>query len=126
MAVLHSKGYVWWVERGKLALGTTSNYGSTVQSPTTASEEVRVYGKLKATAFATGTSMDLTEESTLPSQFHEALVAKAMVRLYQLNPNTVHLAQYWQQVYNSHLIAAKKYANTNRFDSGFTIKQHEM
>ena len=126
MAVLHSKGYVWWIERGKLALGTTSDYGVTVQSPTTASEEIRVYGKLKATAFGTGSSIDLTEESSIPPQFHEALVAKVMIKLYQNNPNSIQLAEYWRKVYQSHYIAGKKYANSNRLDTGFTIKQHDM
>ena len=36
MGVLHGSGYVWWIERGKLAIGTTSDNGATVKPPTTA------------------------------------------------------------------------------------------
>ena len=45
MGVLHSSGYVWWIERGKLAIGTTSDNGNTVSPPSTASHSIRVYGK---------------------------------------------------------------------------------
>ena len=84
MGVLHSSGYVWWIERGKLAIGTTSDNGNTVSPPSTASHSIRVYGKEVgqvqrdgsiSTSFSTGTSIDKTEYSLLPSQFHEALIA---------------------------------------------------
>ena len=48
MGVLHSSGYVYWIERGKLAIGTTSNNGITVTPPGTAGQSIRVYVKEKA------------------------------------------------------------------------------
>ena len=136
MAVLNSSGYVWWIERGKLAIGTTSTYGSEVSPPSTAGDTIRVYGKEIATVdngggtelskFSTGNSINLAEYSKLPEQFHDALVAKVMEYLYRKNVEGVPLADYWSKVYMSHLIEAKKYANSRRLDTGFNIKQHDM
>ena len=45
MAVLNSKGWIWWIERGKLAVSTTSNGGATVSPPSSsnAGKTIRVY-----------------------------------------------------------------------------------
>ena len=92
MGVLHPSGYVWWIERGKLAIGTTSDYGNTVSAPSTADHVIRVYGKeiatidngsgVELTKFTTGASINLDEYSKLPEQFHDALIAKVMEKLY--------------------------------------------
>ena len=139
MSVLNSKGWIWWIERGKLALGTTSNGGETVTPPTssTAGKTIRVYCKefakiyrpgsgTDAAEFSMGTSIDLTEYSKLPAQFHEALIAKVMEKLYRKDVEGIQVAEYWRKVYKDFVIDAKKYANTNRLDTGFTVQQHDM
>ena len=135
MGVLHSSGYVWWIERGKLAIGTTYDNGNTVSPPSTASHSIRVYGKevgqiqrdgSVSTSFSTGTSIDKTEYSLLPSQFHEALIAKVMVKLYRKDPEGIAVSNFWDQVYKQHVIEAKKYANQGRLDTGFTVAQYDM
>ena len=45
MAILNSKGWVWWIERGKIAIGTSSDTGNTVTPPSVASKIIRIYGK---------------------------------------------------------------------------------
>ena len=136
MGILHSSGYVWWIERGKLAIGTTSDYGNTVSAPSTASHVIRVYGKEIATVdngsgaeltkFTTGASINLDEYSKLPEQFHDALIAKVMEYLYRKDVEGLPLADYWSKVYMTHLIEAKKYANSRRLDTGFNISQNDM
>jgi len=135
MGVLHSSGYVWWIERGKLAIGTSSG-GDTVSAPSTAGHVIRVYGKEIATVnnesgteltkFSTGTSINLAEYSNLPEQFHDALIAKVMEYLYRKDLEGLPIADYWSKVYMTHLIEAKKYANSRRLDSGFNIAQNDM
>ena len=139
MAVLHSKGWIWWIERGKLAVGTTSNGGETVSPPSSSNngKTIRVYCKefakiyrpgagVDANEFSTGTNIDLTEYSKLPEQFHEALIAKAMEKLYRKDVEGLQVAEYWRKVYKDFVVEAKKFANSNRLDSGFTVQQYEM
>jgi len=135
MGVLHGSGYVWWIERGKLSIGTTSDNGATVQPPSTAGYIIRVYGRevaqvqkdgSVATSFSTGTSIDKDEYSLLPSQFHEALIAKVMVKLFRKDPEGVAFSQYWDEIYKKYMIEAKKYANQGRLDTGFNVAQYDM
>ena len=139
MGVLNSSGWIWWIERGKLALGTTSNGGETVTAPTssTAGKTIRVYCKEfakvyspgsgdDAAEFSSGSSIALNEYSKLPAQFHEALIAKVMEKLYRKDIEGVQASEYWRKVYKDFVIGAKKYANTNRLDSGFTVNQYDM
>ena len=136
MAVLNTEGWIWWVERGKLAIGTTSDNGNTVQPPKTASKIIRIYCKEVATVdngsgtaiaeFSTGSSINTAQSSNLPEEYHEALVAKVMEKLYRTNPEGIQLSEYWRKVYKDYVISAKKYANSRRLDTGFTIQQHDM
>ena len=139
MAVLNSKGWIWWIERGKLALGTTSNNGETVSPPSSSNngKTIRVYCKefakiyrpgtdTDAAEFSLGASIDLTEYSKLPTQFHEALIAKVMEKLYRKDVEGIQVAEYWKKVYKDFVVEAKKYANTGRLDTGFNVQQHDM
>ena len=136
MGVLHSSGYVYWIERGKLAIGTTSNNGITVTPPGTAGHSIRLYVKEIApvdngdgadiSEFSTGSSINLAELSKLPAQFHEALVAKVVEKLYQGTSDGLQAAQYWRTIYEDYRVKAMKYANSRRNDSGVSIMQHDM
>ena len=46
-------------------------------------------------------------------QFHEALIAKAMEKLYRKDVEGLQVAEYWRKVYKDFVVGAKKYANTN-------------
>ena len=136
MAELHSSGYVWWVERGKLAVGTSSDNGNTVKPPSTASDTIRIYGKEVAPVdngsgtdiaeYTTGSSINLAQFSKLPVQFHEAIIAKVMEKLYRKDVEGLQVSQYWTAVYDKYVREAKKYANSRRQDSGFSVAQHDM
>ena len=136
MGVLHSSGYIWWIERGKLAIGLTSDNGVTVNPPSDAGKTIRMYCKEVAqvdngsgtalSEFSTGSSINLNEFSLLPSQFHEALIAKVMEKLYRRQPEGVQMAEYWRSVYDKFVLEGKKYANQNKNDSGFTVAQYYM
>ena len=136
MAILNSKGWVWWIERGKIAIGTSSDTGNTVTPPSVASKIIRIYGKEVAPVdngsgtdiaeFTSGASIDTAQFSKLPEQYHEALVAKVMEKLYRINPEGIQVAEYWRNVYQESVISAKKYANSRRLDTGFTVAQHDM
>ena len=121
MAVLNSKGWIWWIERGKLAVSTTSNGGATVSPPSSsnAGKTIRVYCKEfaqvyrpasadEAAEFSTGTSINLTEYSQLPVQFHEALIAKTMEKLYRKDVEGIQVSEYWRKVYKEFAMEAKK------------------
>ena len=135
MGVLHSSGYVWWIERGKIAIGITSNAGVTVTPPSTAGHVIRVYSKeiaqvqkdgSTATSFTTGTNISLVEYSLLPEQFHEALIAKVVEKLFRKDIEGIQMSEYWSSVYESYVLKGKKYANQARVDTGFNVSQHDM
>ena len=136
MAVLHSSGYIYWIERGKIAIGTTGNGGETVTPPSTAGHSIRLYVKEVApvdngsgtdiSEFSTGSSINLAEFSKLPAQFHEALIARVFEKLYQGTSDGLQAAQYWRTIYEDHRVKAMKYANSRRNDSGISILQHDM
>ncbi len=114
----HPKGYVWWTERGKIGVAKTSDYGATFTSPE-GSLTIRAFCSKLADHFTLdhptdGTVMDLTEVSDLPEMFHEALICKVNAMLFELNPETIQLAQYWDAKYKEHVFEAKKYGNDNR------------
>ena len=136
MATLHTSGYVWWVERGKLAVGISSNNGETVSGPSDAGDTIRIYGKevvpvdngsgTDLAEFSSGTSLNLAEFSKLPEQFHEALIARVNEKLYRKDVEGLQISQYWGAVYKDYVLRGKKYANMRRQDSGFTVAQHDM
>ena len=66
MAVLNSKGWIWWIERGKLAVSTTSNGGATVSPPSSsnAGKTIRVYCKEFAQVYRPATTDEAAEFST--------------------------------------------------------------
>jgi len=109
----HSKGFTWWVERGKIGIATTSDYGATFTSPTTAST-VRVFCSKLADHFSTGASINLNDESDLPEMFQDALISKVNSMIYERSPEGIQLAQYWEGKYRESVHEAKKYGNDNR------------
>jgi hypothetical protein len=113
----HSKGYTWWTERDRLGIAKTSDYGSTFTSPE-GSLTIRVFCSKLADHFALsdGATTDIAtnEVSDIPEMFHEALICKVNAMLFELNPETIPLAQYWDGKYKEHIHEAKKFGNENR------------
>ena len=125
MASNNSKGWCWWIERGKLGLAKTENYGKSFTSPEpsdSAFNNVRIFCSALADHFPTGSSMNLdSATSDIPDIFHEALISKVHQMIYEMNPQTINLAQYWGDKYRLSVMEAKRYVNTNR-----TEKTHIM
>jgi len=109
----HSKGFTWWIERGKIAIAKTSDYGATFTSPTAVST-VRVFCSKLADHFSTGASISLAEESDLPEMFHDALISRVNSMIYERSPEGIQLAQYWEAKYRDSVYEAKRYGNDNR------------
>tara|TARA_Y100001973_G_scaffold81816_1_gene120715 strand:- start:3910 stop:4293 length:384 start_codon:yes stop_codon:yes gene_type:complete len=114
----HSKGYCWWTERDRIGIAKTSDYGSTFTSPE-GSLSIRVFCSKLADHFigADGTGavdVDLAQVNDLPEMFHDALICKVNAMLFELNPETIQLAQYWDAKYREYVVEAKKYGNDNR------------
>ena len=109
----NSKGFTWWVERGKLAIAKTTDYGVIFTSPSEVLEDTFFCSKL-AEDFSTGASISLTEESDLPEMFHDALISKVNAMVYEKNPETIQIAGYWEGKYREAIFDAKKYGNENR------------
>ena len=117
----HPSGYVWWVERDKIGLATTSDNGATFTSPAKdGTSNIRIFGSKLATTFTLPT-IDLTDESEIPEQFREALIYKVNEMIYEKNPDTIPLAQYNNAKYMDMVMEAKKYGNTERTE-GYSIK----
>jgi hypothetical protein len=119
----HSLGYVWWVERNKLGVATTDN-GSNFTSPTTNDHEMRIWASKLGDHFTIGAGINTAEESELPAMFHEGLIAKVNESVYEKNPETLGLAQYWRNKYDDFIIEAKRYANTRV--KGYNLKGEEF
>ena len=49
-----------------------------------------------------------------------------MEKLYRKDVEGIQVSEYWRKVYKEFAMEPKKYANTNRVDSGFTINQYDM
>ena len=109
----NSKGFTWWIERAKIGIAKTSDYGVTFTSPTEVLT-VRVFCSKLADHFAIGTEISLAEESDIPEIFQDALISKVNSMVYEKTPEGIQLAQYWEGKYRESIHEAKKYGNDNR------------
>tara|TARA_R100001594_G_scaffold109662_2_gene144406 strand:- start:2254 stop:2925 length:672 start_codon:yes stop_codon:yes gene_type:complete len=114
----------WYISNGRLAVVekvtsaiTRDDKISDYQSISVA-KEMRIYAMSQATDFTS----DLTEESDLPSHFHEALAVKVIsdgyLRGESLNPQ---LVQIFDTKYQMYVKEAKKEARRNHTGS-FTVR----
>ena len=115
MASKLTKNYYWWLERNNLNLVENATSGDfDYVSVQTTGLAIRLYAIRRATHFTN----DLTEESELPNQFHEALAYKVIADMYRLPSNlNLQLAQYFDTMYARELKQAKKYSRSTRVTS---------
>tara|TARA_Y100000310_G_scaffold306296_1_gene347301 strand:+ start:254 stop:646 length:393 start_codon:yes stop_codon:yes gene_type:complete len=125
----HSKNYVWWTERNKIAIATTSD-GVNFTSPTTDGEIVRIFAIARPGLFTEGASMSMAEDtplSKIPSQFQDAIAAKVTSLLYEDNPDTLQSAQYWEAKYLNYVKDAKEYGNKERLNAtSYQIRPYDF
>jgi len=110
--------HYWWIKDGQLGIGTLSD--SDVLAAVTEVKTVKVHYSRKATAFTT----DLTEVCEIPSQFHEALVARVNEKLYA-RQGKLNEARYWRAEWKEYLRSAMRYVNRNRDNSGYLVVPNE-
>ncbi|MBC8553201.1 MAG: hypothetical protein H8D23_26575 [Candidatus Brocadiales bacterium] len=116
------KRYVWWLERGKIAIayidssratypadfdGNEFRYSSSsgrIYSPHEASQ-IRIHYLRKAAALSA-----VSGSPEIPERFHRALVAQVIQHGYEKNPETLKVAQYWDAQYQRYLREGLKYS----------------
>lgn len=111
--------YVWWIERERVgimeyAIGSSISCLEPITS-VSAGKKAGFYVTRRANDF----TPDLTENSELPPQFHEALAWKVIAMGYlsgkNLNPQ---LAQQFDLMYGLKIKQAKKYARRHHTSGG--------
>ena len=117
---------VYWLERGKIAIATKSGDTFTSPSSVLAYRITAITHDYEFDASDTGTLIGPTESPAIPVQFHEALVAGVLEKMYAKTPEGVQLSQFWDQKYRQHVIEAKKYANTRNDGKAPSIKGYEF
>ena len=118
MSTTHTRNEIYWLERGGVAIGTNSETTGSVTGPT-GDLTVTIYAIKNGDTFVTDESggngqIGYLEEPDIPEEFRHAVVAKAIQRGYELNPDTLTTASYWERQYNLGVIEGKRYANTGR------------
>ena len=117
---------VYWLERGKIAIATKS--GDTFTSPTSALgyRITAIVHDYEFDSSDTGTLIGPDESPVLPVEFHEALVAGVLEKMYAKSPEGVQLAQYWSQKYREYIIEGKRKANIGHDGKSPSIKGYEF
>tara|TARA_Y100000361_G_C11008028_1_gene262855 strand:+ start:258 stop:653 length:396 start_codon:yes stop_codon:yes gene_type:complete len=118
---------VWWVERDNLGIVRSSETDASAEyvSPSEV-KEIRLYFiKLDEDFVASGTGIALAESPAIPEEFHEALADYAIAKGYELNPQTLQVAQYFNNKWEMCIREGKRYANKGRDGSGYHIRQYD-
>ena len=118
---------VWWVERDNLAIARTSEVDASAEyiSPTEIKEIRLHFTKLDEDFVASGSGITMTESPAILAEFHDALAKYAIARGYELNPQTLQVAQYFNNEWEMCIREAKKYANKVRDGSSYHIRQYD-
>ena len=66
------------------------------------------------------------QESEIPEQFHESLVARVIGNGYERDVNTIKLASYFLSKYEAGVREAKKYSRRGRDGSQISIRQQDF
>ena len=61
----------------------------------------------------------------IAKEFHDALSKYAIAKGYELNPQTLQVAQYFNNEWEMCIREGKKYANKGRDGSGYHIRQYD-
>lgn len=116
---------IYWLERGQIAIATSSDYFKTFSSSTEV-KSVRVFCVKRANHFAITSDIDYTQTTDLPDDFHNAALYKVSQWLNETNPETIQLAQYMEVQYSKELIKAKRVANTENINGSVMIEGYDF
>lgn len=119
--------WVYWIERDGIGIAkfnpVATKDSSSYQSPQDA-REVYLYYYKKAAHFTLPSVNAATWESEtheMPSQFHQHLVEKAIAMGYELKPNGLGQAQYFEAKYEAGVRRGRKFAYRGRTSTIKTI-----
>jgi len=146
---VNTSQWVWWVERDSIMIAYYNHDTDEFDSPTEAKTVTLFYiqrpdkfllqgesperdgfsdGSIYLsvnTAIDTNTQLKKEafwlQESEIPEQFHEALVARVIANGYERKIETLNLASYFLDKYEAGVKEAKKYSRRGRDGSPVTI-----
>ena len=134
---------MWFTERGRLGIveegsSTTTDGVTTTIVSISEAKSLLIKGLSLPTHFPVGADANYALADTdefqgpldeIPTQFHEALVFKALQKGYELqlgkNPQMFNVASYYRKGFDDMVKEGIKYANNNR-TTRYHIKGHEM
>ena len=115
----------WYIYDGKLAIvkritdDDTTDWGDPDKS-----KVVTYFGtKIDSTAMRAGTT-DISVPD-IPNEFHNDLSTYVVMKLYEMDPDTIPAAQYHRKQWERAKAKAKQRANRAGDGSQYTIQQHE-
>ena len=118
---------VWWIERDKLGIAKVSDADTSTDyvSPSEVKQLTLHFVKLDEDFVASGSGIAMNESPAIPEEFHDALSKYAIAKGYELNPQTLQVAQYFNNEWEMCIREGKKYANKGRDGSGYHIRQYD-
>jgi hypothetical protein len=125
-----TKQWVWWIERDSIGLALhdpMNEEKDQFASPTDVRQVTLFYHK-KADHFNTldSGSSAMTEQSELPTQFHQYLVDKAIQLGYEQTQDGLSQAQYFEVKFERGIREAKTFKSRGRVSGATTVKQHNF
>jgi len=126
MALTDQLSYVWWIDRDAIAISKKSSTSSLDDRYTgpPAGKEVTLFITKYDEAFIpanTGEGIGMEEEPNIPTEFHKALVDRAIQMGYELsigtNPASVQAIQLFEGKWEQAIKSGRKYAKGNRTGS---------
>ena len=120
---------VYWIERNKIAIAKLNTTATSIANEFTGPE-----GSKTVTIFAVKLDSEFhdtdsvsnkigpTESPSIPSEYHAPLTYNVLAKLYSQNPQTIQVAQYWDQKFHEVVDHAKKEANIGRDGTAPKIK----
>mgnify|MGYP003118515998 FL=1 len=125
-----TKQWVWRVERDSIGIALhdpMQEEKDQFASPTDVRKITLFYHK-KADHFNTldSGSSAMTEQSELPTQFHQYLVDKAIQLGYEQTQDGVQQALYFENKFERGIKEAKTFKSRGRISGATTVKQHSF
>lgn len=127
MALTDQQDHVYWIERDGIGIAkydSSENVDNRFTGPA-ASKTITIF----ATKYADDFTTTLSASSEIPSEFHDALVFRAVQRGYEVkmaqNPEMAKNASYFQGGFDKLLAEGKKYSNQDRVGGGYSISGDE-
>ena len=124
------KQWVWWVERDSIGIALhdpmeeeKNQYASPVDI-----RKITLFYHKKADHFNTLDSGNsaMTEQSELPTQFHQYLVDKAIQLGYEQTQDGMGQALYFENKFERGIKEAKTFKSRGRVSGATTVKQHSF